>query len=219
MGLISRMSDIVQANINAILDKAEDPQKIIKLLVEEMEETLVEVRGVAAKTLAEKTQLQRQLTKFQLLGNSWQKKAQLAIDKGREDLARSALEEKHHVLKQFTAVQQELENVNEGISKLQVDSGKLQDKLTEARLKQKSLSIRQHSVAARLHARHKGQVDKMDAAIVKFEQYERRIDDLESQVDAYDLVGDTGSLESQLHTLEVEEKIAQELAQLRQKVV
>jgi phage shock protein A len=218
MGLISRMSDIVQANINAILDKAEDPQKIIKLLVEEMEETLVEVRGVAAKTLAEKAQLQRQLKKFQVLGDNWQAKAQLAIDKGREDLARSALEEKHRALKQLTAVQQELDEVNDGISKLQEDSTKLQDKLTEARSKEKTLSIRQHSVAARLQVRHKGHVDKIDAAIVKFAQYERRIDDLESQVDAYDLVGGTPSLESQFNEMEAEEKIEQELAQLRQKV-
>ncbi|MFT6895767.1 MAG: phage shock protein A [Paraglaciecola sp.] len=218
MGLISRMSDIVQANINAILDKAEDPQKIIKLLVEEMEETLVEVRGVAAKTLAQKAQLQRQLTKLQALGDSWQAKAQLAIDKGREDLARSALGEKHRALKQLTAVQKELDDVNDGISKLQQDSAKLQGKLTEARNKQKTLSIRQHSVAARLQVRDKGQVDKMDAAIVKFEQYERRIDALESQVDAYDLVDGTGSLESQFYELEAEEIIQQELAQLRHKV-
>lgn len=218
MGLISRMSDIVQANINAILDKAEDPQKIIKLLVEEMEETLVEVRGVAAKSLAEKTRLQRQLKKYQILGDSWQAKAQLAINKGREDLARSALGEKHHALKQLTAVQQELDDVNEEIGKLQEDSTKLQAKLTEARTKQKTLTIRQHSVAARLQVRHKGQVDRIDAAIVKFEQYERRIDVLESQVDAYDLVGGAQSLESQFHELEAEEKIEQELAQLRHKV-
>jgi phage shock protein A len=179
---------------------------------------LVEVRSVAAKTLAEKTQLQRQLTKFQSLSDSWQAKAQLAINKGREDLARAALGEKHHALKQFTAVQQELNNVNDGISKLQEDSAKLQNKLTEARSKEKTLLMRQNSVTVRLNLRHKGQVDKIDAAIVKFEQCERRIDDLESQVDAYDLVGNTVSLESQFHELEVEEKIAQELAQLRHKV-
>lgn len=218
MGLLSRMSDIVQANINGILEKAEDPEKIIKLLVQEMEETLVEVRAVAARTLADKTQLQRQTVKFQANSDNWQAKAQLAIEKGREDLARSALAEKHHALKQLAGAQQELESVNEVISKLQEDCGKLQNKLTEARAKQKTLSVRQRSVAVRLRVKNNGQVDKIDAAILKFEQYERRIDDLESQVDAYDLVSGSQSLESQFHELEAQDKIEQELDQLRNKV-
>lgn len=218
MGLLSRMSDIVQANLNAILDKAEDPQKIINLLVQEMEETLVEVRAVAAKTLAEKTHLHRQVNKFQSVGDSWQAKAQLAMDKGREDLARSALVEKRQALKQLSAAQQELDSVTEEIGKLQADSTKLQDKLNEARAKQKSLSIRQHSISARLQVRHKGQGDKIDAAIVKFDQYERRIDELESQVDAYDLVSSSSSLEAQFHALESQEQIEQELAALRKQV-
>jgi phage shock protein A len=212
------MSDIVQANINAILDKAEDPAKVIKLLIQEMEETLVELRSVAATNLAEKKQVQRQVDKLQLQINAWQAKATLAVEKDREDLARAALVEKHNTQQKLSALAGEQDVVEESLSKLQADMGKLQDKLVEARAKQKSLIIRERSVAVRMTVKNKVHSVKIDDAIIRFEQYERRIDDLESQVDAYDFVDESKGLNEQFNQLEAESQIEQELDALRKKV-
>jgi phage shock protein A len=218
MGMFSRMSDIVQANINTILDKAEDPAKIIKLLIQEMEETLVELRSVAARNIADKKQLQRKVDKLQDQASAWQSKATLAMHKEREDLARAALVEKHHAQQQAQALQEELDVVEESLGKLQADTGKLQEKLAEARTKQKSYVVRERSATVRLQVKNQSQVEKIDAAIVKFELYERRIDDLESQVEAYDLVGSAQSLNTQFAEMEAQEQIDRELDALRKKV-
>ena len=218
MGMFTRVSDIVQANINAILDKAEEPAKVIKLLIQEMEETLVELRSVAATNLAEKKQVQRQVDKLQQQINAWQAKAALAVEKDREDLARAALVEKHHSQQKLSALTDELNVVEESLSKLQADMGKLQDKLVEARAKQKSLIIRERSVAVRMTIKNKAHSVKIDDAIIRFEKYERRIDDLESQVDAYDLVDESPGLYAQFNQLESESQIEQELEALRSKV-
>tara|TARA_R110002153_G_scaffold27084_5_gene84329 strand:+ start:67442 stop:68083 length:642 start_codon:yes stop_codon:yes gene_type:complete len=212
------MSDIVQANINAILDKAEDPAKVIKLLIQEMEETLVELRSVAATNLAEKKQVQRQADKLQQQINAWQAKATLAVEKDREDLARAALGEKHLCQQKLSALTDEQVVVDESLSKLQADMGKLQDKLVEARAKQKSLIVRERSVAVRMTVKNRVHSVKIDDAIMRFEQYERRIDDLESQVDAYDLVNESQGLHAQFNELEAESQIEQELEALRKKV-
>ena len=217
MGMLSRMSDIVQANVNAILDKAEDPAKVLKLLVQEMDETLVELRSVAASHLAEKKRVQRKLEKTQQQIENWQANAALAVDKGREDLARAALAEKHQCQQQVSGFQAELSAIEESLSTLQADTAKLQEKLAEARAKQNSLVVRERSVAVRLHARNTNSAEKIDAAINRFEQYERRIDDLESQVDAFDLLRSSQDLNNQFVQLEADEKIEQELAKLRQK--
>lgn len=218
MGMFTRMSDIVQANINAILDKAEDPAKVIKLLIQEMEETLVELRSVAATNLAEKKQVQRQVEKLQKQINAWQAKAILAVEKNREDLAKAALVEKHHNQQKLSALTDEQIVVEDSLSKLQADMGKMQDKLVEARAKQQSLIVRERSVAARMTVKSKAYTVKIDDAIIRFEQYERRIDDLESQVDAYDLVSESKSLNAQFNQLETDTEIEQELALLRKKV-
>ncbi|MGK0267777.1 MAG: phage shock protein A [Paraglaciecola sp.] len=218
MGMFTRMSDIVQANINAILDKAEDPAKVIKLLIQEMEETLVELRSVAATNLAEKKQVQRQAEKLQKQINAWQSKAVLAVEKNREDLARAALVEKHYSQQKLSALTDEQNVVAESLSTLQTDMGKMQDKLVEARAKQKSLIVRERSVAVRMTVKNRSHSVKIDDAIIRFEQYERRIDDLESQVDAYDLVNEVQGLNAQFNQLEAESQIEQELDVLRKKV-
>jgi phage shock protein A len=218
VGMFTRMSDIVQANINAILDKAEDPAKVIKLLIQEMEETLVELRSVAATNLAEKKLVQRQAEKLQKQINAWQSKAILAVEKNREDLARAALVEKHYSQQKLSALTDEQNTVEDSLAKLQADMGKMQDKLVEARAKQKSLIVRERSVAVRMTIKNRAHSVKIDDAIIRFEQYERRIDDLESQIDAYDLVDESQGLDAQFNQLEAESQIEQELEFLRKKV-
>ena len=126
--------------------------------------------------------------------------------------------EKHHSQQKLSALADEQNVVEESLSKLQTDMGKLQDKLVEARAKQKSLIIRERSVAVRMTIKNKAHSVKIDDAIIRFEQYERRIDDLESQVDAYDLVDESPGLHAQFNQLESESQIEQELEALRSKV-
>lgn len=218
MGMFSRMSDIVQANLNAILDKAEDPQKVIRLIVQEMEETLVEIRSVAARSLADKKHLARKQDKLEGQIKDWQAKATVALKKDREDLARAALVEKNKAQESLKSLEKEMEVVEEAIVKLQDDTSRLQEKLKEARSRQKALDIRQQSVSVRLKAKTTQNVEKIDDAIARFEHYESRIDDLESQVEAYDLVSTSNSLSAQIEQLEQDENIEKELAALRKKV-
>ncbi len=168
--MFTRMSDIVQANINAILDKAEDPAKVIKLLIQEMEETLVELRSVAATNLAEKKQVQRQAEKLQKQINAWQSKAVLAVEKNREDLARAALVEKHYSQQKLSALTDEQNVVAESLSTLQTDMGKMQDKLVEARAKQNSYIYSESAVAVRMTVKIRVNSDKIDHAHIRLYQ-------------------------------------------------
>lgn len=218
MGMFSRMSDIVQANINAILDKAEDPEKVIRLIVQEMEETMVELRSVAARNLADKKELTRKSEHLQAKAEDWQQKAELAMEKGREDLARAALVEKHQLQQQAEGLDKELTVIEEALTNLQQDTARLQEKLQEAKAKQKSLMLRQQSASVRLKAKAKQQEHNIEQVIGRFEQYENRIDHLEAQVEAYDMVHGQQSLSAQFAELENNEKIDHELAALKKKV-
>ena len=218
MGLFTRMSDIVQSNINALLDKAEDPEKMIKHLILEMQDTLVEVRSVAATVLADKKQIERRIDKLEIESTNWQNKAQIALQKDREDLARAALGEKQRVAQALDGLYEQLNEVKEAIGKLQSDSSQLNDKLLEAKAKQKTLMSKQRTQSTRLKLRSSDAYSKVDTAIVKFDQYERRIDDLEAQVDAFDLVSETKSLDAELAELEANDEIEKQLTELRKKV-
>lgn len=218
MGMFSRMTDIVQANINSILDKAEDPHKVIRLIIQEMEETLVEVRSVAARSIADKKDLTRKQTKLVAQVNDWQSKATLAMQKEREDLARAALVEKQQAQSNLDALETELATVEEAITKLQIDTTQLHEKLAEAKSRQKALALRQNSVSVRLKVKTNQHVEKIDDAIARFEQYERKIEDLESQVEAYDMGKNPSSLAAQFKQMEADESIEKELESLRKKV-
>ncbi|WP_416307685.1 phage shock protein PspA [Neptunicella sp. SCSIO 80796] len=218
MGMFTRISDIVQSNINAILDKAEDPQKVIRLIVQEMEETMVEVRSLAAKQLAEKKVLVRQRNRLEAKQTEWQQNAELALSKGREDLARSALAEKQAVLQKLAELDKQLDAVNENISQLQADSGRLAEKMVEVRAKQQSISIRQQSASVRLKAKVQTSTEQMAHSIERFEHYERRIDQLEAQVEAYELSDGQDSLVKEFNKLQQDEQLEAELAELKKKV-
>jgi len=142
MGIFSRFTDIINSNINNILDKAEDPAKMVRLIIQEMEDTLVEVRTTSAKTLADKKELTRRVTHFENEAVQWQEKAELALTKDREDLARGALVEKKKCSESAVALIEELSNIEEHITKLQDEISQLQDKLADAKTRQKSIVYR-----------------------------------------------------------------------------
>lgn len=138
MGVFSRFTDIINSNINNLLDKAEDPEKMVRLIIQEMEDTLVEVRSSSAKTLADKKELSRQAIRFSEEAVQWQQKAELALSKGREDLARAALIEKSKCAENAESLNNELVHVDDHIVKLQGEISQLQDKLADAKTRKKS---------------------------------------------------------------------------------
>lgn len=216
MGIFSRFSDIVNSNINALLDKAEDPEKMVRLIIQEMEDTLVEVRSTSAKTIAEKKELQRVVSRLEEEVADWQAKAELALTKDREDLARAALTERQKSADQAAAVHADIANLDGHISKLQDEVAQLQEKLADAKARQKAILMRQQTVASRLEVRKTLDSSRLHDAMHKFERYEQKIDSLEAQVESYDLGKKT--LRDEFAELASQEKIDSELAALKAKL-
>jgi phage shock protein A len=217
MGIFTRFSDIVNSNINAILDKAEDPEKIVRLMIQEMEDTLVEVRSAAARSIADKKDLNRKLAHLEREQSDWDGKAELALRKGREDLAKAALVEKSRASSAAEIIRSDYAAVDEGLTKLNEDISRLESKLEDAKTRQKALLARHKTANSRLAARKKIHDYKIDDAMIRFEQYTRRIDDVEGRIEAYDL-GLPKDLNHEFAGLEAEESIARELDDLKKRV-
>jgi len=216
MGIFTRFSDIVNSNINAILDKAEDPEKIVRLMIQEMEDTLVEVRSAAARSIADKKDLNRKLETLDREVGDWADKAELAMRKGREDLAKAALVEKQRAQGAADVIKEDYLAVDEGLGKLNEDIARLEAKLEDAKMRQKALLARHKTASSRLAARKKIHDYKIDDAMIRFEQYTRRIDDVEGRVEAYDM-GLPKDLKHEFAGLESEESVQQELDELKQR--
>jgi phage shock protein A len=216
MGIFSRLSDVINSNIHAMLDKAEDPEKMVRLIIQEMEDTLVEVRSTSVRTIARKKELQRLLGQLQAESADWAGKAELALAKDREDLARGALAAKNRALEQHAMYDKELAHVVDEIGKLDEDTGKLKAKLADARVRQKAIVLRSQSINARLRVKGTIHDSKMADAMYKMEQYEGKIDRMEAELEAYDL--GTRSLSEEFAQLAVNDKVEDELSQLRAKL-
>ena len=217
MGIFTRFSDIVNSNINAILDKAEDPEKIVRLMIQEMEDTLVEVRTAAARSIADKKDLNRKLTALERDQDEWDAKAELALRKGREDLAKAALVEKSRASSAAEIIRADYAAVDEGLGKLNDDIARLEKKLADAKTRQKALLALHKTANSRLAARKKIHEYRIDDAMIRFEQYTRRIDDIEGRIESYDM-GLPKDLNHEFAGLEAEESIARELDELKKRV-
>ena len=216
MGVFSRFTDIINSNINSLLDKAEDPAKMVRLIIQEMEDTLVEVRSSSAKTLADKKDLARQVQRFESDAKQWQEKAELALSKGREDLARAALLEKKKCAESAEALVDELAHVDDHIVKLQDEISQLQEKLADAKARQKAIIMREKTASSRLKVKKNIDSDRVNDALSRFDQYERKIDDIEAQVESFDMGRKT--LADEIEELSADENIDDELAQLKAKM-
>lgn len=215
MGIFSRFADIVNSNINALLERAEDPEKMLRLIIQEMEDTLVEVRSSAARSLADKKELERKAERIQLDAADWENKAMLALSKEREDLARAALAEKQKLLDAAAALKDELLVVDDNLAKLKEELEQLQTKLKDAKARQQAMMIRSQTASSRLQVKQQLDSSKVNDTLNRFDSYERKIDDLEAKVDAYDLDGQSKSLADEFAELESEEKITSELDALK----
>lgn len=216
MGIFSRFSDIINSNINSLLDKAEDPEKMVRLIIQEMEDTLVEVRSTSAKTIAEKKELSRRVEHMETEAAQWQAKAELALSKDREDLARAALIESGKAQEAVAAVKAELTYVDEHISKLQQETGQLQEKLADAKARQKALLMRQSTASTRLNVKRRLDSSKVDDALNRFERYEHKIDGIEAELESFDM--GKKSLADEIADLENNTKIDDQLAELKAKM-
>ena len=216
MGIFSRFSDIVNSNINAILDKAEDPEKLVRLMIQEMEDTLVEVRSTAARAIADRKEIQRSLTSLEQEARDWQAKAELALDKEREDLAKAALAEKARVVAAADSLRNQQKVIGDGLEKLNDDIVRLEEKLVDAKTRQQAISARHQTAARRLEVRKRLHSYRIDDAFIKFDQFEKRIDDLEAHAESYDL-GVKKELKDEFTDLENEDAVAKELRELKSK--
>jgi phage shock protein A len=214
MGIFTRFRDIISSNINAMLDKAEDPEKLIKLMIREMEDTLVEIKTACAGVMASEKKIQRQLESHRSRRRYWGEKAELAVNKGRDDLAREALIEKRKFTRRTESLEQDLAEHDQLIEQYQADIRQLEDKLKTARDKQRML-VQRH-----VHARNKIQaqrdIRRIDSSesLMKFDELENRIERMEAEADLVNY-GTKTSLEDELERLSVDEEIEDELAALK----
>ena len=214
MGIFTRFRDIISSNINAMLDKAEDPEKLISLMIQEMEDTLIEIKASCAAAMAASKRTQRQMEEAQSRSRHWEDKAGLAVSKGRDDLAREALLEKRRYADRAYSFEKELRDMNALIQQYQEDIKQLEEKLRGAREKQRLL-VQRH-VHAFKKRRAQEEIRRMDStgAVLKFEEFENRIERMEAEADLVNF-GRKPTLEAKFEELLVDDEIEKELQTLK----
>jgi phage shock protein A len=217
MGIFSRTRDIIAANMTDLLEKAEDPAKMIRMIIMEMEETLVEVRASAARTIADQKEMRRQISKLERIQDGWTEKAELALSKDREDLAKAALVEKRKAGDMAEQLKIEIQVLDDALRASEGDIAKLQGRLREARTRQNAIAARMESAHNRSRLREMYAGPKVDDAFSRFDMLERRADYAEGEADALALGAPPKTLEEEIAELQNEEAVDAELAALKAK--
>ena len=216
MGIFSRTRDIIAANFNDMLDQADDPSKMIRMIILEMEETLVEVRASAARTIADQKEMHRHVAKLDKLQADWGEKAQLALSKDREDLARAALVERKKASDMGDQLSAELAVLDDALRAYEEDIAKLQHRLREARSRQSAIAARLESAENRVKLRTLMSTERTDEALARFDQLERRVDFAEGRADSLKIAEDgQPSLADEIAALEGSDAIDDELAEMK----
>ena len=212
--IFTRTRDIIAANMTELLDRAEDPARMIRMIIVEMEETLVEVRATAARSIADIKEMRRAMARLDGLQSSWTDKAELALEKGREDLARAALNEKQKAADMAEGLREEMTEIEVVLRGYEQDIARLQAKLAEARARQNAIANRLESAMTRARAREVLHGSRTEDAFARFELLERRADLAEGYADALGLNGPK-SLEEEIAELKAAEKVDAELEELK----
>ncbi|WP_448658085.1 phage shock protein PspA [Sphingomonas sp. CJ99] len=215
MGIFSRTRDIIAANVTDLLDKAEDPAKMIRMIILEMEETLVEVRASAARTIADQKEIRRHIAKLEGLQANWTEKAELALSKGREDLAKAALVERQKAADMAEQLSAEIVVLDDALKASEADITKLQNKLREARARQSSIVTRLESANNRARMREVYSGSRINEAFSRFDVLERRVDMAEGRADAMGMGQPAKTLDEEIAELKSAEKVDAELAALK----
>ncbi|MEM9623447.1 MAG: phage shock protein PspA [Pseudomonadota bacterium] len=213
MSIFSRMTDIINSNINALLDKAEDPEKMVRLIIQEMEEALVEVRSTSARAIADRKEIERRRAWQEAEAQEWERKAEIAVRKGRDDLAKGALVEGNKAREAVTSLTEEMQAVESTLAKLNEDVGALQAKIKDAKARQNAIIMRGKAAQSRLGVRRTLSDHNIDDAIARFELYESKIDDLEGQIESYDM--GQKSLSDEIAELESDDGVDEQLSELK----
>lgn len=217
MSVFKRFSDVVNSNVSSMLDKAENPEKLVRMIIAEMEATLFEVRLESAKIISNKKEMQRQLVNLQEEIGLWQLRAEKALTKDREDLAKQAIQEKHRIEKAVESQTKELAELESALLRLEQDITKLQAKLNDAIARRDIIVARHDTVKSTIQARKKIDETSINEALFKFERFEKRMDDMEAEVEAMDL-GRNVSLSQQIDALDQQDSLDAELAEMKQKL-
>jgi phage shock protein A len=218
MGMFTRLSDIINSNINAMLDKAEDPEKIARLMIQEMEDTLVEVRANAARAIADRKDAEKRIARLDAEAADWAAKAELAIEKDREDLARGALTQRQRAAEMADIARKELALAEDAIDKANEDMGKLQAKLDEAKAKHRALMMRARAAGDRVKVRSTLASTRAEDALSRYSAMERRVDEMEARAESYDLGQGGKSLSQEFAELKASESVEAELSALKAKL-
>ncbi len=218
MGIFSRTRDIIAAKVTDLLDKAEDPAKMIRMIILEMEETLVEVRASAARTIADQKEMRRHIAKLEQLQMSWTEKAELALSKGREDLAKAALVEKQKAADMCAQLGSEIAVLDETLHAAEEDINKLQNKLRDARARQNSIVTRLESAHNRFRLREMTNGNKVHDAFARFDLLERRVDFAEGRAEAAGIGSQPKSLDEEIAELKANDAVEAELAALKKRM-
>lgn len=214
MGIFTRFRDIISSNINAMLDKAENPEKLIKLIIREMEDTLIELKAACAGVIVGAKKLQRQMNQTEEQIEQWQVRATLAVSKGRDDLAREALLEKRHAVERNVGLKKDLDEHNALIEQYQDDIHILQEKLDAARNKQRMLVQRHARASSKLRAQEEIRRIESTDTILKFEELENRIERMEVEADISRFTRKS-NLEKEFEALHIDEELERELSDLK----
>ncbi|RJE75693.1 phage shock protein A [Pseudoalteromonas sp. MSK9-3] len=216
MALINRIEDLIKSEVSAFLDKAEDPKKMTAQIKIELQDTLAQCRATAATVMCEQKSLSRKIAAHQKQVNDWQQKAEHALSKDREDLAKAALSHKHTAQAHIEAAQPQLVSLSDALAKLNDDADRIVAKITALNVKEQQLSRHERVVSARARIRQTLACDEVESVLTRFTQLERKVDRIESEVDSYDL--GQQSTQAQFDALEKEEQLSSELAKLKQQV-
>jgi phage shock protein A len=209
--VFSRARDIFAANMTELLDRAEDPARMIRMIILEMEETLVEIRATAARSIADRKEMQRAIGRLDDIQAGWTEKAELALSKDREDLAKAALLERQKAADMADGLREEMAQIEQVLRGYEADIARLQGKLREARARQNAIATRIESAVARAKAREVMHGSRTQDAFAKFEVLERRADFAEGRAEALGI----SPLEDQFHELKANEKVEAELEAMK----
>lgn len=216
MSVFTRLSDIINANLNAMLDEAEDPEKMVRMITHEMEETLVEVRSTSARYIADRKQVINRIARLRSESRNWDQKAAFAVTKGRDDLAKAALKEKSHLDESVAVLEADMEHIDAAIGKLKQDTAQLEDKLRMARARQKALILRGKTAQSRIRVKRQLNTRAYTDALDRFEIYERKLDEMEGEIESWDM--GNRNLADEIDELADDERFDAELEALKARI-